>query len=137
MYEEVEKRRKEQKEEDELEARIKLMKRMSKKRQMEEERLKPRKRARIEVDWRTLQTEMRQEREDRDDNEVDGELSEEQSEVDDAAEDNIDEALRIMESDEEESNPEPKEGEVDYERDDTRSGREEQTSVEPGVGVEN
>ena len=44
---------------------------------------------------------MRQEREDRDDNEVDGELSEEQSEVDDAAEDNIDEALRILESDEE------------------------------------
>ena len=59
MYEEVEKRRKEQKEEDELEARLKLMKRMSNKRLMEDERMKPRKRAHIEVDWRTLQVEIR------------------------------------------------------------------------------
>ena len=43
MYEEVEKRRKEQKEEDELESKIKLMKRLSKKRQLEDTGGMPRK----------------------------------------------------------------------------------------------
>ena len=101
MYEEVEKRRKERKEEDDLEERITLMKRMSKKRIMEETGTKPRKRARIEVDWRELRpgTELG-----RGEGEIGGqasdegeEVSEKNSEVDEA-EELIEELLKILES---------------------------------------
>ena len=57
MYEETERRRREQREDDELEARIKTMRRMSQKRRMEEETIQQRKRARLTHDWRTLKEE--------------------------------------------------------------------------------
>ena len=100
-------RRKEQKEEDDLEARIKLMKRLSKKRLLEDVGMKPGKKARIEVDWREQQPGVRLEDEGVDHDDEDEEVSEEHSEVG-KAEDNIDKALRILESDEEQTNVEPK-----------------------------
>ena len=57
MFKEIDGGGREQKEDDDLEARIKTMKIMSQRRMMEEEGTKPRKRARLAYDWRNLKVE--------------------------------------------------------------------------------